>query len=119
MKPMTILLITACTGLLAGCAISAPPRELSDARQAYSHASASPSTQFAPLELREAREALVRAEQSFQDDPGSELTRNFAAHAYRKAKLAAAMGATASDSVATAKSGKPLPPAGIEFVKQK
>ena len=119
MKPMTILLITACTGLLAGCAISAPPRELSDARQAYSHASASPSTQFVPAELREAREALVRAERSFQDDPDSQLTRNFAAHAYRKAKLAAAMGASASDSAATAKAGKTLQTRGADLVKQK
>jgi hypothetical protein len=119
MKPMTILLITACTGLLAGCAVSAPPRELSDARQAYSHASASPSTQFVPVELREAREALVRAEKSFQDDPDSQLTRNFAVHAYRKAKLAAAMGATASDSAATAKAGKTVQSAGADLVRQK
>jgi hypothetical protein len=60
------------------------------------------------VELREAREALIRAEQSFRDDGQSNRTRDLASLAYRKAKLAAALGMTASDSVVTGKANKDI-----------
>ena len=119
MKPITCLIIVACTGLLVGCAASIPPTELIDARQAYSHASASPATQFVPGELNKAREALALAEKSFRNDPNSPRTRALATLAYREAKRVEAFAATANDNAVSAKANKELETTQTDMVKQK
>jgi outer membrane protein OmpA-like peptidoglycan-associated protein len=73
-----------------GCATATPSRELMDARRAYNIAEASPAAQLQPAELLTARQALTRAEQAFQDDPGSETETHLAYLAQRKAELAVA-----------------------------
>ena len=53
---------------LTGCAATMAPRELTDARQAYQHASASRASDLSPAELHRAKEALMRAEESWAAD---------------------------------------------------
>jgi hypothetical protein len=99
MKPITYLIIVVCSGLLAGCAATMPPMELLDARQAFARASAGQAAQLAPAEVQRAYEALAIAEKSFQDEPGSNRTRDLAILAYRKAKLAEALAVKATMDV--------------------
>ncbi|KFE68186.1 OmpA family protein [Hyalangium minutum] len=87
------------TALVSGCAAHVPPpRELIDARQAYQHASTSPSVQQEhPQALREAWQALVEAEREYDRKNTSPAARSLAYVALRKAQLAEAQ---ASISVA-------------------
>jgi outer membrane protein OmpA-like peptidoglycan-associated protein len=103
---MRYLLTVVCAGLLAGCATSVPPTELIDARQAYSHASVGQAAQLVPAELEKALVALVAAEKSFHDSPGSLRTRDLAYVADRKAKIAEALAATLASNATTAKANK-------------
>ena len=75
---------------VAGCA-TATPRELVDARSAYDHASASRAADLSPAELHKAKEALLKAEESWRIDPNSPRTRDLSYVAQRKAQLAEAM----------------------------
>lgn len=117
MKPITYLIIIACAGLLVGCAASAPPAELINARQAYQRASAGQAAQLVPAELHKAQAALAIAEKSFQDDPKSFRTRDLAYVADRKAKMAEALATTAAGNAATAKANKDLQATQSEIVK--
>jgi hypothetical protein len=92
MNPLAYVII-ACSGLLVSCAATLPPQELLDARQACSHASASPATQRVPAELSKARKTLARAEKSFRDSPTSARTRALANLAYREAREAEVLAA--------------------------
>jgi outer membrane protein OmpA-like peptidoglycan-associated protein len=112
-------MISTSAALLVGCAASIPPPELIGARQAYTHASASPATQLTPADLYRAREALVRAEASFRDDPQSSHTQEPAQLAYRAAKQAEALGTTASDSLVAARADKEYEAARIEAMKNR
>lgn len=116
MKPTRYLIIFLCAGLLAGCASVAPP-ELISARKAYQQASEGQAAQLVPAELHKAKEALVIAEKSFQDDPKSFLTRDLAYVADRKAKMAEALATTAAGNAATAKANKDYQAAQTEIVK--
>jgi outer membrane protein OmpA-like peptidoglycan-associated protein len=118
MKPIAYLIIIACAGLLVGCAASAPPTELVNARQAYQHASAGQAAQLVPAELHKAEEALAIAEKSFKDDPKSFRTRDLAYIADRKAKMAEALAATAAENAATAKATKDYEATQTEIVKK-
>lgn len=95
MKLLRLFVISACGGLLAGCAASIPPAELVDARQAYQHASGL-ATDLAPGELYNARAALADAEESFRENPASIRTRDLAYVAERKARLAEVLAASAA-----------------------
>lgn len=117
MKPYTWLIVIASTGLLAGCAASAPPAELINARQAYQRASAGQATQLVPAELHKAQEALAIAEKSFQDDPKSFRTRDLAYIADRKAKMAEALATTAAGNATTAKANKEYQATQSDIVK--
>lgn len=120
MKPLTVFIVIAFTALLVGCAGSIPPpRELIDARQAYAHASASPSTQLVPADMDNAREALARAEQSFQDDPQSHRTLHLSNLAYRDAKMAEVLGTSAAEIAAAGKTNKDSQPTTTENLKQR
>jgi outer membrane protein OmpA-like peptidoglycan-associated protein len=82
---------TLAVGLLfVGCA-TVVPRELADARTAYKHASASRASDLSPAELHKAKEALVKAEESWSNEPESAETRDLSYVAQRKAQLAEAM----------------------------
>ena len=75
---------------VAGCA-AVVPHELADARAAYQHASAGRAADLNPAELHKAKEALVKAEESWSSDPKSAQTRDLSYVAQRKAQLAEAM----------------------------
>lgn len=72
-----------------GCAASAPP-ELVRARTAYDRASKGPTAQANPAGLHSAKEALVLAERSFDEDGASQDTKDFAYAAERRAQTAEA-----------------------------
>lgn len=79
-----------CALALAGCGTTLPPQELVDARSAYDAAARGPATQLAPAQLDTAKQALARAEQSFEDDGDSQVTKDLAYIADRRAKIAEA-----------------------------
>lgn len=105
MKPILSLMLIACAGLFGGCAATIPT-ELASARESYHHASAGPAAQLVPAELHKAQEALIRAENSFLSDPHSYHTRDLAYVAERKANLAEALAAIASEQGSAAQANK-------------
>lgn len=117
MKKIQFLILVACIAIFAGCA-AVPPNELVNARSAYQHASAGPATQFAPAELHKANDALVLAEQSFQDDPDSYKTKDLAYVAQRKSQLAGAIGKMAADKANKDKANADFDKKQTEIVKQ-
>lgn len=86
---------------LGGCAATIPS-ELASARTAYQSASAGPAAKLVPAELHKAQEALTLAETAFKDDPRGFHTRDLAYVAQRKAELAQALAAIASEANNTA-----------------
>jgi outer membrane protein OmpA-like peptidoglycan-associated protein len=89
MKTNSILITVACAGLFISCA-AAVPKELSSAREAYRRASTGETAKTAPAELHVAELALVKAEQSFKENPESYMTRDLAYVAERKTQIAEA-----------------------------
>jgi outer membrane protein OmpA-like peptidoglycan-associated protein len=85
--------------LLIGCASTAPPKELVEARSAYQRAQSSKGAGLQPVPLHEAKLALDAAEASFTQEPQSERTISLAYVAGRKADLAESRGNIA-DAVA-------------------
>jgi outer membrane protein OmpA-like peptidoglycan-associated protein len=73
-------------GLMACATIT--PVELVDARQAYSTSEKGPAAQYAQSHLQVAKVALLRAEQSFEDDGAEPKTRDLAYIAQRQAQIA-------------------------------
>lgn len=82
------------------CGSSATTSELSDARKAYNEAADSPAKTYRPGELTNAREALDRAEDAHQNDPGSKQEARLATIAERKANNAKADGEAAKRDAA-------------------
>jgi outer membrane protein OmpA-like peptidoglycan-associated protein len=75
---------------IAACGATLPPPELVDARKAYEHASKGMSAQLAPAQLDTAKQALDRAEKSFEDDGVDPPTPDLAYIAQRRAQIAEA-----------------------------
>jgi len=75
------------------CGATQPPPELVDARRAYERASKSLAAQLAPAQLDTAKQALDRAEKSFEDEGDDVPTPDLAYVAQRKAEIAEAAGA--------------------------
>lgn len=74
--------------LMAGCASTpAPTEQIAVARAAVMHASNADTNQYAPVELKSARDKLSRAEQAMADEK-YELARQLAAEAQIDARLA-------------------------------
>jgi outer membrane protein OmpA-like peptidoglycan-associated protein len=73
--------------VLFGCAGS-PPKELVDARAAYNRAASGPAAEVNPAQLHVAKQTLVLAEQTFQDEGDSFRAKDRAYVAMRKAQLA-------------------------------
>jgi outer membrane protein OmpA-like peptidoglycan-associated protein len=78
-----------------GCGAAAVPRELTSAREAYREAQASPAASLEPAQLYEAKKALTRAENAFEEDAESQETRDLAYVAQRKAERVKALGGIA------------------------
>jgi hypothetical protein len=74
---------------LAGCA-SKPPAELRDARDAYQRATKTTGAHLVQTDIYEAKKALGRAEQRFEDEGDEAETRDVAYVARAKAELARA-----------------------------
>jgi len=79
---------------LVGCASSQAPKELLDARAAYTRAEGGYAKDLSPASLHEAKVSLDAAERSFADDGSSDVTRDTAYIAARKAELAESDGST-------------------------
>jgi len=79
---------------LFGCAASQAPKELVDARSAYTQAETGYAKEYSPASLHEARVALDGAEAQFSNSGDSALTRDSAYVATRKAQLADTQGMT-------------------------
>ena len=89
---MCVVLLMYALGL--ACA-STVPKELNDARDAYSRAAEGPAADYSVAQLRTAHKALSLAEQTFEDEGDSSLTRERALEALRKARQASAHGVVA------------------------
>ena len=83
-------LALAVCGALVACGPGAPPKDLVQARTAYDRAVRGPATELAPAELDTAKQSLMRAEATFQDEGDSPITRDRAYVAERKAMAAEA-----------------------------
>ena len=88
--------------LFAGCAATMPPRELLDARQAFTQASNGQAAAHDPADLELARQALNRAEQSFVDEPEADKTRDLAYIAQVKSLTAESRGRSLASDKAVA-----------------
>ncbi|MCA9513526.1 MAG: DUF4398 and OmpA-like domain-containing protein [Myxococcales bacterium] len=80
-------------GLSLGACASAPPTELRQARVEYRAAANGDAREYAPIELREAHDALMDAEKAFDQDGDERATRDKANIAFREAQQAATVGA--------------------------
>lgn len=87
MKSTSSKLSALCLVAAFGCAHS-PPAELVDARAAYGQAESGPASAEKPAELHTARRSLERAEAIFEEEGDSDLTRDQAYIAMRKAQQA-------------------------------
>lgn len=74
---------------LVGCA-EAVPTELVDARAAYERAAQGPAQDLNPADLHVAKTSLEEAELAFKEEGASEITRDLAYIARRRAELAEA-----------------------------
>jgi outer membrane protein OmpA-like peptidoglycan-associated protein len=83
------IILLALAGVIVGCAAIAP-KELVDAREDNRRASTGTAAKVAPAEVHVAREALEKAEHSFDDKGDTYQTRDLAYVAQRKAQLAEA-----------------------------
>jgi outer membrane protein OmpA-like peptidoglycan-associated protein len=75
---------------VVACGATQPPPELVDARKAYDRASKGLAAQLAPAQLDTAKQALDKAEKSFEDEGVDEPTPDLAYVAARKAEIAEA-----------------------------
>src|SRR5688572_18746273 len=79
--------------LQAACGATQPPPELVDARKAYERASKGLAAQLAPAQLDTAKQALAKAEGSFEEEGVDPPTPDLAYIAERKAMIAEATAA--------------------------
>jgi outer membrane protein OmpA-like peptidoglycan-associated protein len=82
-------------GILGACAPSEAPVELRDARSAYVRAQNGPAAQTNRAGLMEARQALDAAEHEYVEHPGSDDVKTLSYVAERKSEIAEADGRTA------------------------
>lgn len=90
------LLIASSLASLVGCASTPPPKELVDARAAYTLAQSGPAAKEMPAELEDARKALATAEKAYEDNPSDQETVDLAYIAQRRVLLASARGRAAA-----------------------
>ncbi len=75
---------------LSGCGATLPPPELVEARRVYAATEAGPAKALAPAQLDTAKQALDKAEKSFEEEGDEQITKDLAYIADRRAKVAAA-----------------------------
>jgi len=85
----TVVSVLGLSGLL-GCGTVPPPVELLDARAAYEKASRGQAAQLAPAQLDTAKQALSKAEGSFEEEGDDPVTKDLAYVAQRRAEIAEA-----------------------------
>jgi outer membrane protein OmpA-like peptidoglycan-associated protein len=83
---------------ISGCATGPAPKELVDARAAYSKAQSGEAGKLTPAQVHEAKVSLDAAERAYLDDSESARTRDLAYVAQRKSEWAEAQGNAASAS---------------------
>lgn len=83
-----LLGVLASSAILAACASGPPPKELVDARAAYTRSESGVARNLNPAGLHEAKVALEKAEAAYADDPSSEQTADLAYVALRRAQRA-------------------------------
>jgi outer membrane protein OmpA-like peptidoglycan-associated protein len=88
MNPIGTRLLIAATLATAACATTEPPKELVDAREAYLRSEHGKAREYNPAALHEAKVQLDKAEAAYQDDGASEVTRDEAYIALRRAERA-------------------------------
>lgn len=88
-RAMTSLSLLVLLGAVA-CGATPPPPELVDARKAYERASKGLAAQLAPAQLDTAKQALAKAESSFEEEGVDPPTPDLAYIAERKAMIAEA-----------------------------
>ncbi len=88
-RTATLILVVA--GGMA-CATASPPKELLNARSAYRNASQGPAAKHDPADMHTAKKALDLAEHSFAENGDTQVTRDLAYTADRRAKIADARG---------------------------
>jgi outer membrane protein OmpA-like peptidoglycan-associated protein len=77
--------------VLVACGAAAPPPELVDARKAIDKATAGPASKLAPAQLDTAKQALSKAEASFEEEgPDAQITKDLAYIAQVRAQIAEA-----------------------------
>jgi outer membrane protein OmpA-like peptidoglycan-associated protein len=81
-------LVGLCAQATIGCASAPPPKELVDARAAYTRSESGPAHQYDPAGLHEAKVALDKAESAYSDSPGAESTQDYAYLALRRTQRA-------------------------------
>jgi len=94
--------------MLAGCAAGLPPKELLSARDAFQKAKEAQAAELAPVQLEEARQALAKADERFNDKGDDQTTRYFAYVAERRGEVAQSSAATEAAKRAKAKSEEDL-----------
>jgi outer membrane protein OmpA-like peptidoglycan-associated protein len=83
----TALLLVTLVGL-TGCATVMAPPELASARTVYDRASKGPAASLNPTDLHTAKESLDAAEQSFDKDGDTQVTRDLGYTAERRTEMA-------------------------------
>jgi outer membrane protein OmpA-like peptidoglycan-associated protein len=71
-----------------GCASVLPPPELTSARAAYDRGSKGPAASYNPADLHTAKESLDAAEQSFESEGDTQVTRDLGYAAERRTEIA-------------------------------
>jgi outer membrane protein OmpA-like peptidoglycan-associated protein len=79
---------------LTACSATPPPKELTDARDAYKKSKDGAAAKESPAKLHEAEQALDVAEKRFKDDPDAPEVKDLAYVALRKVEIADAAAAT-------------------------
>jgi outer membrane protein OmpA-like peptidoglycan-associated protein len=84
------IVVTLSAVWLGACGATLPPKELVDARAEYQAASKGKAAELAPAQLDTAKQALAKAEKSFEEEGDDPITKDLAYVAQRKTQIAIA-----------------------------
>jgi len=92
-NPRSLIALTGVI-VIAGCANSMPPKDLTTARSAYERATLGPAAKYDPADLDSAKKQLNLAETAYREDGDTQHARDQSYVALRKIELAEAVGRT-------------------------